>query len=258
MSNDPSLKRTYVSDGVREVRVKIKSGKIEACVVDPKNYKSTLISEVSGSTREKALVLHELGFFILLLKQREAENPLTSICISALPENTYGPKKVRITLTRKYSEPPDHRIVSSSEIADIIAELFTEGRSEYLVECVDKYNALCELAIDERNGATEPTNHKMPKKEKKRAQFTALDPRVIAEVSEVAGFGAEKYARLDYRKGATASEYIDASMRHLTKWLIGVDNDDESGMSHMAHAMWNLHAARSNQLDKTLKEDRWL
>ena len=76
-------------------------------------------------------------------------------------------------------------------------------------------------------------------KNQKLAQVGALDPGSILAVAEVAGFGATKYARYNFLKGYDWSLSFDAMQRHLFLWYSGVDLDEESGMSHMAHAAWH-------------------
>lgn len=48
--------------------------------------------------------------------------------------------------------------------------------------------------------------------------------------------GAEKYGVDNWRKGIAWSRVIGACLRHLFAWLMGQDNDPESGISHLAHA----------------------
>jgi hypothetical protein len=75
----------------------------------------------------------------------------------------------------------------------------------------------------------------------KLAQFAALDPRAITELAKVAGFGAQKYSQHNFLRGYDWSLSANAASRHFLAWLGGEDVDPESGLSHLAHAMWNLH-----------------
>ena len=79
-------------------------------------------------------------------------------------------------------------------------------------------------------------------KGKKRAQLGALDPTALMSVAEVAGFGAEKYARYNFLKGYAYSLTYDACQRHLHAFWAGEDNDPESGLPHLAHACWHTLA----------------
>lgn len=50
--------------------------------------------------------------------------------------------------------------------------------------------------------------------------------------------GALKYGRSNFRAiGVRASIYVDAAKRHINAWNEGEDNDPDSGLPHMAHAL---------------------
>ena len=62
---------------------------------------------------------------------------------------------------------------------------------------------------------------------------------MIAE-AEVLAFGAVKYARDNWRKGLLWSEVLDAALRHVYAFVDGEDVDQETGLSHLAHARCEL------------------
>lgn len=76
-------------------------------------------------------------------------------------------------------------------------------------------------------------------KGQKLAALGALDPQALLRVAEVAGFGAQKYARLNYMKGYDWSLSFDAMMRHMLAFWNGEELDPESGLPHTAHAAWH-------------------
>lgn len=76
-------------------------------------------------------------------------------------------------------------------------------------------------------------------KGKKLAELGSLDPNSLLKVAEVAGFGSQKYDRLNYMKGYEWSLSFDAMQRHLLAFWAGQDKDDESEMLHLAHAAWH-------------------
>lgn len=82
-------------------------------------------------------------------------------------------------------------------------------------------------------------------KGQKDAQLGAIDPAAIMEVATVAGFGARKYARLNFLKGYSWSLSYDALQRHLHAFWDGEDRDPESGLPHLAHAAWHCLALLS-------------
>lgn len=75
-------------------------------------------------------------------------------------------------------------------------------------------------------------------KGQKAQQLGAIDPDAIMLVAEVAGFGATKYARLNYLRGFDWSLSYDALQRHAHEFWAGREIDPESGLPHMAHAAW--------------------
>lgn len=76
-------------------------------------------------------------------------------------------------------------------------------------------------------------------KGQKLARLGSLDPQALLEVAKVAGFGEQKYDRLNYMKGYDWSLSFDAGMRHRLAFWNGEDVDPESGLPHLAHAAWH-------------------
>lgn len=62
----------------------------------------------------------------------------------------------------------------------------------------------------------------------------------ITEVVKVMEFGAQKYGWDNWKKGMDWSRLIDASLRHIYKYANGKDKDEESGLSHLAHAACDI------------------
>jgi hypothetical protein len=62
-------------------------------------------------------------------------------------------------------------------------------------------------------------------------------------IARIMEFGACKYEDGNWRQGGKPdSEYLDSMMRHLDKWKRGETFDQDSGCSHIGHAIWNLCA----------------
>ena len=70
-----------------------------------------------------------------------------------------------------------------------------------------------------------------------KIRMDLLDPYAIEQLSAVLTFGAKKYAAHNWRKGIPKSRLIAALLRHTFAYLRGEDIDEESGLSHIAHAM---------------------
>lgn len=65
----------------------------------------------------------------------------------------------------------------------------------------------------------------------------AIPPHAELAVARVLTFGAEKYARDNWRKVPDMDvRYMDAALRHLNAHRRGEQVDAESGESHLAHA----------------------
>lgn len=63
-------------------------------------------------------------------------------------------------------------------------------------------------------------------------------PGTLEETIQVFGFGAKKYAKLNYADGFSDLTRLTAAlMRHYTQDLSGVKIDSESTYSHIAHCM---------------------
>ena len=58
----------------------------------------------------------------------------------------------------------------------------------------------------------------------------------LEEIAKVLDFGAKKYAANQWRKGMKWSRLLAALWRHTFAWARGIDNDPETGLSHLAHA----------------------
>jgi len=58
------------------------------------------------------------------------------------------------------------------------------------------------------------------------------------EIARVYTFGANKYADENWRAGISYKRIYGAILRHLLRWFSGETLDEESGLSHLAHAAW--------------------
>lgn len=69
--------------------------------------------------------------------------------------------------------------------------------------------------------------------------------------------GSCKYGRHNYReKGVRYSIYFDATMRHLTSWWEGEDDDPDSGLSHVTKAISSLMVLRDAMMSGKFTDDR--
>lgn len=59
----------------------------------------------------------------------------------------------------------------------------------------------------------------------------------LRELVRVLTFGASKYAPYNWAKGMDYSRCYAAAHRHLNSYWEGEDNDKETGICHLAHAL---------------------
>jgi hypothetical protein len=86
----------------------------------------------------------------------------------------------------------------------------------------------------------------------------SLIPREALEgAAKALTFGANKYNAHNFKKGIEYSRLVDAVMRHLIAWIDGEDNDLESGLSHLDHALASLSMLKYMEVNKTEMDDRY-
>lgn len=71
-----------------------------------------------------------------------------------------------------------------------------------------------------------------------KLRWSLIPVGVMDDYIKVLEFGAAKYSENNWQHVPNANiRYYDALMRHMEHWRRGGDVDEESGMSHLAHAM---------------------
>lgn len=71
-----------------------------------------------------------------------------------------------------------------------------------------------------------------------KPQWSLLPWQPLSEVVDVLTFGAKKYQPENWKHVPDAkARYSDAALRHFTSWLAGERVDQETGLSHLAHAV---------------------
>lgn len=56
------------------------------------------------------------------------------------------------------------------------------------------------------------------------------------EIVKVLQFGANKYEERNWERGMDWNRPFGALIRHMWRWWHGEDKDEETGLSHLAHA----------------------
>lgn len=90
-----------------------------------------------------------------------------------------------------------------------------------------------------------------------KVSFSLLPLHLLAGVCRVLRFGLQKYAAWNWAKGSDWSQSFDCTLRHLLRWwYMCEENDKESGLHHIDHAICNLLFIRHNILTYQAGDDR--
>jgi len=89
-----------------------------------------------------------------------------------------------------------------------------------------------------------------------------VPPEAIIEAAKVFGFGAEKYGENNWRQDIDkfpVSRHYSSIQRHLMAYHSGEDNDPESGLPHLSHALTQMMILLMTTLesDPELTDDRY-
>lgn len=86
---------------------------------------------------------------------------------------------------------------------------------------------------------------------KDKVKFSLLDLSCLEDCARVLEFGANKYARDNWKKGLVLTEILDSLLRHISALRSGEMIDPESGLSHIGHIQCNalFLAGRNNVND---------
>lgn len=92
---------------------------------------------------------------------------------------------------------------------------------------------------------------------KTKCPLYLLPPMALRQTAWVHELGADKYGAFNWREtNVCASTYISAMMRHLLYFMEGIDLDDESGWSHLAHIAANCNILMDAKAHGTMIDDR--
>jgi hypothetical protein len=89
-----------------------------------------------------------------------------------------------------------------------------------------------------------------------KPRWDLLPGDAVEEIVKVMTFGAEKYGDRNWEKGFRWGRPFAACMRHLWAWWRGIDVDEETGLSHLAHAGACILFMLAFVLRKTGEDDR--
>jgi hypothetical protein len=84
-------------------------------------------------------------------------------------------------------------------------------------------------------------DHVDGKRDEGKLRWDLLPVKPIEDLVKILTYGASKYGAHTWKTVPRGKErYFAALMRHLVAWRKGELVDEESGLSHLAHAMCNL------------------
>jgi hypothetical protein len=96
------------------------------------------------------------------------------------------------------------------------------------------------------------------KYDQEKPNMALLPAAPLESVAAVLTFGAKKYAAHNWRGGIAYSRLVAAALRHIFAFLRGENNDPESGLSHLSHAVCCLLFLLQFVLDgQTKLDDRY-
>jgi hypothetical protein len=90
----------------------------------------------------------------------------------------------------------------------------------------------------------------------KPERFDLLPWPALEEVARVYAFGAQKYADHNWHKGYKWGLSLASLFRHVVSWAKGEDRDPESGLHHLAHAVFHCLTLVTFQNEKLGADDR--
>jgi len=73
-----------------------------------------------------------------------------------------------------------------------------------------------------------------------KTAFELIPGVALEDCAKVFEYGKRKYAAWNWAKGMPWLTVFGCLLRHLYAWARGEDNDPESGLPHLGHAMCNL------------------
>ena len=74
--------------------------------------------------------------------------------------------------------------------------------------------------------------------DQEKSRYDLIDPYALDVLAQIYTYGANKYTDNNWRKGMRYGRIFAAMMRHAWAFWRGEDNDPESGLPHLGHAMW--------------------
>lgn len=111
-------------------------------------------------------------------------------------------------------------------------------------------NTLKKLAIVEQE------ENKAKKFDNGKPDLSILPVPALKLMSAAFTYGAGKYGRNNYKNGLEVTRTLSAALRHIYAFLDGENNDPESGVNHLGHALASVAMTVYNLEKNPSKDDR--
>jgi hypothetical protein len=108
-------------------------------------------------------------------------------------------------------------------------------------KAIDKVNKgdLCVMTND-TNTCTKPDLTEGVKFDDKKLRVDLVPPEVVLAVSQILTHGARKYDDTNWKKGIAFNRVYRAALTHLYAYMLGDEQDKDSGLPHLWHSLCNL------------------
>lgn len=113
----------------------------------------------------------------------------------------------------------------------------------------------CQAAID-KAGLQLVLVENFMKFDSGKLRYSLIPPVATEALAEVLTYGAKKYKPNNWQKAEDFSRYTDALYRHLEAWRSGQEFDEESGLSHLSHALTNVAFLIWYEANKVREDNR--
>lgn len=94
------------------------------------------------------------------------------------------------------------------------------------------------------------------KHDKEKPRLDLLPYDALLRIGDVLTYGAAKYAPRNWESGMDWGRLSAAAQRHIASWQCGQDDDEESGLPHLAHAVCCLLFLLAYSIRRIGKDDR--
>lgn len=89
-----------------------------------------------------------------------------------------------------------------------------------------------------------------------KCRLDLIPPEAMFALGDVLTFGANKYGDRNWEKGMKWSRLYGAALRHLMKWWWNKGPDEETGYSHLWHALCCIAFLVTYEQRKLGEDDR--